>query len=353
MVQRMISGELERVLTEHLGSPISLRAEPSPISGGFWAAIYGFEIATVEPAGSTVAHEWLGRLVLRVMPSRERAKHEIIIQRAVADSGFPTPRVLHDGYDEALGGAFMIMPYAAGKPPMAGLGPGSLLSVPRLLRRLPVQLAEVAAQLHAIDPQPIRLALEHAGLGRRGDGAQTRLDAIKVAAGTDARGFDQLLTWFDQRRPHDPSLVMCHGDLHPFNLLIDDAGRTTVLDWTNGELMPREFEVGFTAGLLRCAPIKVPNAARPIVRRLTAWMAQRFIESYERSAMLDSGRLAWYEALQHARCLAEVATARTGLTDIVDTDHPFETSAAAMTVRLAEITGVTITLPTRQPAPTS
>lgn len=352
----MMAGELERVLTDHLGSPATLRAEPIPISGGFWAAIYGFEVASVERTDA-VPPEWFGRLVLRVMPNRERAMHEIIVQRAVADTGFPTPRVLHDGYDDALGGAFMIMPFATGKPPMAGLGPGSLLSVPRLLRRLPVQLAEVAAQLHELDPQPIGLALQQAGLGGTGDGARSRLDAIKVAAGTDGRGFDLLLTWFDQRRPEDPPLVMCHGDLHPFNLLIDDDGRTTVLDWTNGELMPREFEVGFTAGLLRCAPIKVPSIARPVVRRLTAWLAQRFIDSYERSATLeaalDAGRLAWFEALQHARCLAEVATARSGLTNIVDANHPFEISASAMTARLADITGITISLPTRQPAPAS
>jgi len=348
----MIAGALERILTDHLGAPITLRAEPSPISGGFWAAIYGFEIAD-PPTGSDVAKEWSGRLVLRVMPNRERARHEIVVQRAVADAGFPTPRVLHDGDDDAVGGAFMIMPFAAGKPPMAGLGPGSLLSVPRLLRRLPVQLAEVAVQLHTLDPQPIGAALQRAGLGGRGDGAESRLQAIASAAATSSRGFDRLLTWFDERRPHDPPLVMCHGDLHPFNLMVDDDGHTTVLDWTNGELMPREFEVGFSAGFLRCAPIKVPGFARPVVRRLTAWMAQRFIDTYELSATLDPQRLAWFEALQHARCLAEVATARSGLTNIVDEKHPFETSADAMTFRLAELTGITISLPTRQPAPAS
>jgi len=349
----MITGALERVLADHFGSPIALRAEPSPISGGFWASIYGFEIAGGESGGSSIPHEWLGRLVLRVMPNRERAVHEIIVQRAVADTGFPTPPVLHDGYDDALGGAFMIMPYATGKPPMAGLGPGSLLSVPRLLRRLPVQLAEVAVQLHAVDPEPIRLALEQGGLGGRVDGAQSRLEAVRFAAEIDSGGFDQLLTWFEQRRPHDPPLVLCHGDLHPFNLLIDDDGRTTVLDWTNAELMPREFEIGFTAGLVRCAPIKVPRVVRPLVRRLTAWMAQRFIETYERTTTIDAERVAWYEALQHSRCLAEVVTARIGLSNVVDANHPFETSAAAMTVRLAELTGVTISLPTRQPAPAS
>jgi len=347
----MISEALERMLTDHLGQRITLRSEPSPISGGFWAAIYGFEIAPADRDSGPIRPEWSGRLVLRVMPNRERARHEIIVQRAVAEAGFPTPPVLHDGFDEALGGAFMIMPFATGRPPMAGLGPGSLLSVPRLLRRLPVQLAEVALKLHAIDPEPIGAALRKADLGAAGEGAESRLSMIAAAAGTDGGGFDQLLGWFDQRRPHDPPLVMCHGDLHPFNLLIDDSGRTTVLDWTNGELMPREFDVGFSAGLLRCAPIKVPAAAGPIVRRVTAWLARRFIATYERSAALNGERLAWFEALQHARCLAEVATARSGLSHIVDANHPFETSAAAMTVRLAEITGITVSLPRRQPAP--
>lgn len=351
----MISEALARILTDHLGASITLRSEPSPISGGFWAAIYGFEIASADGDSGAIPPAWSGRLVLRVMPNRERAMHEIIVQRAVAEAGFPTPPVLHDGYDEALGGAFMIMPFATGRPPMAGLGPGSLLSVPRLFRRLPVQLAEVALKLHQIDAEPIGEALREAGLGGSGsgDGAESRLNMITAAAGTDGRGFDRLLAWFDERRPHDPPLVMCHGDLHPFNLLIDDAGRTTVLDWTNGELMPREFDVGFAAGLLRCAPIKVPSVTRPIVRRLTAWLAQRFIDTYERSARLDRSRLAWFEALQHARCLAEVATARSGLSHIVDANHPFETSAAAMTERLAEITGITVSLPTRQPAPAS
>ena len=25
---------------------------------------------------------------------------------------------------------------------------------------------------------------------------------------------------------------ICHGDLHPFNVLVDDRGQTTVLDWS-------------------------------------------------------------------------------------------------------------------------
>ena len=38
----------------------------------------------------------------------------------------------------------MIMPFAAGRSPMSGLGIGSLRSLPKVLRRLPGQLADVA-----------------------------------------------------------------------------------------------------------------------------------------------------------------------------------------------------------------
>jgi aminoglycoside phosphotransferase (APT) family kinase protein len=359
----MIASALERVLTDHLAMPVACRAEPSPIAGGFWASIYGFELAK---SGLPVG--WSGRLVLRVMPNRERALHEIIVQRTVADSGFPTPRVLHDGFDEALGGSFMIMPFAVGRSPLSGLRVGSLLSLPRLLRRLPVQLADVALQLHALDPQPVAAALRDAGFGEASaesagaetiqaetihDGADSRLAMVESAVATDSSGFDDLLAWFAERRPLRPPLVLCHGDLHPFNLLVGPDGTTTVLDWTNGDLMPREFEVGFTAAFLRCAPISVPRAVRPALRRLTAWLAERFVSTYVRSSPLDHQRLAWFEALQYSRCLAEVATARGGLTDVVGADHPFETSAEAMTARLAVITGITVRLPRRLPAPAS
>lgn len=337
---------LEAVLGDHFGVTVQLTGEPTRISGGFWAAIYGFEVA----ADTVVPGRWRGRLVLRVMPDRVRAVHEIIVQRTIADAGFMTPPVLLDGFDENLGGAFMIMPFSPGRSPLSGLGLSSLLRFPQILRRLPIQLAQVAVSLHEIDPTPLAAALEVAGIRSSGDGGESRLDAIRVAAGTESEGFEQLLGWFIRHRPRHPALVVCHGDLHPFNLLVErGAGqRTTVLDWTNGDLMPREFDVGFTAGFLRCAPISVPTRMEPVMRRLTRWLSHRFVSAYAANAPLDPQMVAWFEALQYARCLAEVATARSGLTDIVGEKHPFETSADAMIRRLGELTGIRVSLPPRR-----
>jgi aminoglycoside phosphotransferase (APT) family kinase protein len=343
MLAPMIAGPLELVLGSHLHTSITLSAEPTRLSGGFWAAIHRFSIDA--PAGGLPAG-WSGPLVLRVMPDRARAEHEIIVQRTVAEQGFPTPKVLAHGFDEALGGAFMVMPLSAGTSPMSSLGAGTLFALPRLLRRLPDQLAEMAIRLHALDPAPVAAALADAGLDAS-DGVESRLTAIGFAGTTGGRGFDALLDWFRDHRPSQPDVVVCHGDLHPFNLLVDGDGHTTVLDWTNGDLLPREFDVGFTAAFLRCAPIRVPKFAARGLGRVTAWVADRFVTTYERSAPIDHQMVTWFEALQLARCLAEVATARSGLSHVVDDRHPFEVSADAMSRRLATLTGITIALPVR------
>jgi aminoglycoside phosphotransferase (APT) family kinase protein len=338
----MLSEALSGLLSDHFRGPVTLAAEPARISGGFWASIYGFSIGS---SPTDLPTGWTGPLVLRVMPDRARARREGIVQRAVAASGFPTPAVLLDGYDDSLGGAFMVMPFAAGRSPLSGLGPGSLLHVPRLLRQLPVQLAEIAVRLHRVDPAPLATALADGGFSPSGDGIEPRLAMIRAAAGTQGRGFDRLLDWFAEHRPDQPVLVVCHGDLHPFNLLVDGDERITVLDWTNGDLMPREYDIGFSAGLLRCAPFNAPRPARPLLDRVTSRLADRFVSAYRQSFPLDATMLAFFEALQYARCLAEVATARAGLSNIVHVEHPFELAAAAMTRRLAALTGVTVVMP--------
>ena len=342
----MLTDALQALLSDHFHGPVTLAAEPARVTGGFWASIHGFSIAS---SPGDLPPGWTGPLVLRVMPDRSRAERESIVQRAVAATGFPSPAVLLAGYDESLGGAFMVMPFAAGKSPLSGLGRGSLLRVPRLLRQLPVQLAEIAVRLHRVDPAPVAAALADGGYSASGNGVEPRLAVIRAAAGTHSRGFDRLLDWFADHRPDQPTLVVCHGDIHPFNLLVDSDGRVTVLDWTNGDLMPREYDIGFSAGLLRCAPFSVPKLARPVFDRLTSRLADRFVSVYERSFPVDPAMLAFFEALQYARCLAEVATARSGLTNIVDDRHPFEISAAAMTRRLAALTGITVILPDATP----
>jgi hypothetical protein len=69
--------------------------------------------------------------------------------------------------------------------------------------------------------------------------------------------------WLAAHPPAAAPDVICHGDLHPFNLLAD-GDRITVLDWSTTLIAPRAHDVGFTSLLLSEPPLDVPaGPARP------------------------------------------------------------------------------------------
>src|SRR5437667_58412 len=64
--------------------------------------------------------------------------------------------------------------------------------------------------------------------------------------------------WLAANPPPAASEVICHGDLHPFNLLADPGGAATVLDWSAALLGPRAYDVAFTTVILTDPPVLVP-----------------------------------------------------------------------------------------------
>jgi aminoglycoside phosphotransferase (APT) family kinase protein len=334
----MIDEVLLGVLSEHAGVPQAFAEAPEPMTGGYWAAIYGFELA--EPPDDLD-----GRLVLRVMPSADAAIVETTVQRTVADQGYPTPRVVLSGTDAALGGAFMVMQRVDGVALLEGLGIGrALWNLPKTLRRVASQLSVASVQLHDLDPQPVTDALVLAGVDIASLGVTGRINEIRAAAETSLAGFDELLSWLDRGRPSLTPAVVCHGDIHPFNMLMTADDSFNVLDWTNANLCRRELDVGFTAALLQCAPIAVPSIAKKSFGALTGALARRFIDTYRRMAPINLDVVEWFEVLQYGRCLAAVATTSTD-DAIIGASHPFRISAPAMIRQVEIITNVRIALP--------
>ena len=334
----MIDASLLRILSAFVGSPQTFAQPPIPITGGFWAEIYGFELSD-PPA------DLCGPLVLRVIPNPDVGARETIVQRGVADQGYPAPRVVLDGLDDALGGAFMVMERVDGVQLLTGLGiGGALLRLPKTIRRVARLLATATLQLHSLDAQPIADALRSAGIDVGVLGVEARFTEIRDALRSPATGFESLLAWLQDRRPAMTPAVVCHGDIHPFNMLVNDDESFSVLDWTNGNLCRREYDVGFTAALLHCAPISVPRLAEPALRAVTGALARRFVDTYRRSASVNLEVVDWFEVLQYGRCLAAVATAPID-DPIIGPTHPFRLSARAMIRQLQLITDVTIELP--------
>ncbi len=321
-------------------SELAYDGEPVPLAGGFWAELVTFRLAD-PPTG------WAGALVARVMPDAATAAKETVFQAEVADQGYATPRVLASGgaADGVDGRAFMVMTLADGQPLLAGLdGVRALAKLPSLARRLPVTLATVLAGLHGLDPIPVEGGLDTAGVVH--PRLATMLESLRSTS--DALGRPDLVAaaaWLQAHPPATEPTVICHGDMHPFNLLVDDHGETTVLDWSAAMLAAGTYDLGFTSLVLASPPLVVPRALRPAVGAAGRALSRRFVRAYERAAgrPVDPESLAWHQGVVCVRALVEVAGwVAAGTIDGRD-GHPWVLAGDAFASRLRDLTGVPVT----------
>jgi aminoglycoside phosphotransferase (APT) family kinase protein len=313
-------------------------APPERLTGGFWAELVAFRLAGA-PDGLS------GELVARVMPDPLLARKETILQSEVARQGFSTPTVhLSGGPDDGLGRAFMVMDRADGGPLLAGLdGVGAITRLPRLFARIPEVLATAMADLHRLDPAQVRARLQADG------GSSATLPALLEAlrAGADLHGRNDLVRaadWLAANTPLSSPEVICHGDLHPFNLLVSQAGTGTVLDWSAGLLAPRAYDAAFTSLVLAEPPLAVQRAARPLVRAGGRLLARRFLRRYRaRSGVtIADGSLRWHQSVVCLRALVEVAWWASAGELETRTGHPWLVCGPAFAARLSRLTGVPV-----------
>ena len=279
------------------------------------------------------------------MPDPGSARKETIVQRAVAAAGFPTPFVrAAGGRQDGLGQAFMIMDRAAGEPALSGLDGG--------LTRPPCRaccagsrglLATSMARLHALDPGLVRGELEQLRE------VPVTVPGLLAAAARYADEFGRpdlvcAARWLSDHPPGPALDIICHGDLHPFNLLAD-GDRVTVLDWSTALLAPRAHDVGFTSLLLSEPPLRVPGWQRPLVRMFGQTLARRFVRDYQRQAgttvgpgelkVAPGGRV-------RLRALTEVASWVHLGVDGARAGHPWLLVGPAFARRLAALTGAPV-----------
>jgi aminoglycoside phosphotransferase (APT) family kinase protein len=334
-----LPGQLLQAMRALTGVPtLEYAAPPERLSGGFWAELLAFRLADA-PAGLA------GDLVARVMPDPVTARKETAIQAAVADQGFATPAVhLSGGPDAGLGRAFMVMDRVDGIPLLAGLdGVGAITRLPGLFVRIPRVLATTMARLHRLDPARLRVRL--AADGSASTTVPALLDGLRSRA--DVHGRRDLVhaaDWLVAHLPPPSADVICHGDLHPFNLLQDGPGHVTVLDWSAGLVAPRDYDVAFTSLLLAEAPVAVPRATRPLVLAGGRLLSRRFLRQYQDDSRvtIDKVSLLWHQSLVCLRALVEVANWASADELDAKAGHPWLACGPAFACRVEKFTAVPV-----------
>lgn len=290
-----------------------------PVSGGFDTAIFGFELNDAPPAA-------YGHLILRL--GREgsyppRFALEAMTQNALADMGYPVPRVLVLETDTApLGGPFLVMRRLYGRPLGQGLAAfavgASIADRLKNLARLPATFSainrtwvEMQVRLHQLPVEGLLRAAASAGIDERMltfDGQLARLATLVESGGLTA--LMPAVSWLQANRPDDRgSPSICHGDFHPLNIMADGDTVTGVIDWANVVIAAPEMDVASAVANIATLPIKAPPAMQLPLRFLIATLLRRYVAAYRALRPLDETRFRYYQVFRAMVQLRPAASA--------------------------------------------
>ncbi len=307
-----IEGPLLQYLSHTLGAPrLSYETAPRRIQGGNETDIFSFRLAAA-PA------PFDQRLVARMFRAgrgsgaAERARIEAAAHQAVTGQGLAAPKVFlvgdHLDCPGGTGGSFLIMEHAGGRSAVE-------LVYPSVLARLPALLAETMVSLHRLDSGVLLAAAQAAGLDAR---AVTLDLSPETRERRGAREFPSLAAvgdWLDCNRPGTLASAINHGDLHPFNLMIDGARVSSVLDWTRAVIAPPEYDLAANRIIVRYGPVVGPSGLLPrlLVPLYREWFPGRFETLYRAHLPFDEDLVRYFEVQRALGILTDVALRRRAL----------------------------------------
>ena len=270
-----VSGAVAAWGTQRFGGVVAVDGAPSAIGAGFDSYIH-----RVDLRGATLPEAWRVPLIVRLLPSADRAAQaarEATVQGWCADRCYAAPRVL------------------------AVLGPDEGLGLPTQI----MERAPGVTMLDAVSARPwraYRLVDQRLGLPPR---VVAELDRPELAAALKrAEGLSETAM--------AGSHVVCHGDFHPLNVVVDGE-RASVIDWTDAGLGPREADVARTILIFHIAAIAAGSAIERFALKMAGpRLARRYRRSYEVGASLDPERMRQWTVLHAVHGWAQVEMLHAG-----------------------------------------
>ncbi len=288
-----ISQRLIAYLGNELDNPtIDYDSPLTKLQGGFETSIYRFKLKDVRP-------ELDKPLVLRLYPQfygSRNAIWESTVQNVLAGVGYPVAQAHFLCTDASiLGGAFFVMDLLPGKP---------MISV--LAETVPQVLGKTHAALHSIDPEPVIKSLAERGIDKNAYGLSDRFDWLRDK-GNEMPWIRDGVDWLIENRPPEPEhLVVCHGDFHPLNILVQDGEVTGVLDWPGFLIADPVFDVANTL-VLTTVPFKhlAPTLGQAFSSVDWDVAAQMYLDAYRSHRPLDSTHLDYFKVRRSVLALIQ------------------------------------------------
>jgi aminoglycoside phosphotransferase (APT) family kinase protein len=247
----------------------------------------------VEIHGEHLPSSLQGPCALRIFRSgqEEETESEVRLGESLALLGFPVAEGLWSG---VLAGSHpaLLQRRLPGRMAMEAVKSVRIRSVVGRLARLQSRLHQLPTNLVRLHTMSAADYVE-SDLGRR----------RRAVSAVDPTGTWE---WLCRSAPlmATDDVVVCHGDFHPLNVLVDRDGSMGVIDWTDACIADRHHDVGRTASLYGLAYVLAGSAPervalRGIRKRLVSW----HLDAYETSAgiQLDRRRLAWWQAVHAFR----------------------------------------------------
>ncbi|MBS0527384.1 MAG: phosphotransferase [Proteobacteria bacterium] len=280
-------------LRRRLSAGVDYAEAPAPLSGGFDTTILAFRL-------SGAAAEWGRPLILRVMTRSDagpRVLREVAVHEALVQAGFPAPRVLlYDTELAPLGLPFLVMERLPGETMWSDVARGKL----RAILALPRRLAELQARLHRLGGEV--LAERARVFGVDPETMSVKADVQRLHQRIAREGLKGLLPgagWLVGNLPAPAQgEVICHGDFHPLNIMMDGGRVAGVIDWANAVIAEPAYDIAGLRTIALHVDPGMPVAARgaaTVVRRL---MVRRYTSVYRAAAPLETRNLAYYEAIR-------------------------------------------------------
>ena len=155
------------------------------------------------------------------------------------------------------------------------------------------RMAELQVRLHQVPLEGCPIAYERPLVDKLLGNVRERMDAFTLGHLEDS------YVWLTRHKravlEEAPSL--CHGDLHPLNILAATDGALVLIDWSDATVGDRHYDVAHTLVALRISKIA---AAGPFQRLFLGWarerMCNRYLACYQELAPLDASRLDYWMA---------------------------------------------------------